>query len=278
MISMSSINSHHAEQVQRRRILAQLGVTLWASRDSATLKLPAAADSWRKTADRISDTAVAHSVFAVVHPSADDSTETLQAQPEKADIKADISDLNPALAALINKKTVQSVDNEKVAVDLLVDAPVEQQDTPVMPDIRYHLQGVRFHAYVLIVDMAMLTPATESVWLSLVAALDKQAKNRTKSQAKTLLRREIRFPVAAVSDGLAGQMDIFELARTTFFGYVFGLSRGEQVALISLTPLPAVVQASGFNQGDFSWVTGNVLEQMLMDGTLKKKLWQLMMS
>ena len=130
---------------------------------------------------------------------------------------------------------------------------------PFTTNVKYHLQGVHYDHWTLIVDMAHLDPSTQEIWHSLCQSLAVEAQKTV----KTYRTNEIYYPMVE-NDYRSQGVDV---AQEVFLGFVFGLS---------LSAMPQVALLSPINEHINHTATHTLpsLTQMSQNANLKKQLWQ----
>jgi len=108
------------------------------------------------------------------------------------------------------------------------------------------LQGGRYGDWVILVDIQALTSDSQKLWQNITSALSISCETTS-------------FPIC---EG----MDTAELANASLAGYVFRMGRSEEIKVAALTVLP-----DGIEHPTLTVVP--ILDDMLEDSSLKRKLW-----
>lgn len=223
---------------QNRHILSMIGIPVWASRTHAAERVPVMGDRLGQKPMQITD-----GVMDNHHDNdGDDSDDgyngyddhdsynhdkNFDKHDDVADNVANTSTSHtPNIAT--NKQVADSPNTLQVATPQTTNPPISVPK----PDIRYHLKGVRFGRWVLVVDLQYIDTDVHSVWLSLCEALERQAQT-TNLPYRT---HEIHYPL--VKDDYAEHQG-FAPANQACLGFVLGLAMPDvtSVHIGLLTPL-----------------------------------------
>ncbi|WP_066803135.1 hypothetical protein [Moraxella oblonga] len=226
---------------QNRHILSMIGIPVWANKAHTTECVPAMSDRLgQRPAPMITGVLVGGCDDNDYYDSDDcydshDNDDGYDSHDERIGNVADDIAIHAPTSDMPDDVVMpkQLVDNSTTPPQVATAQPNSPMTTPIPKvDIRYHLKGVRFGRWVLVVDLQFLDTDVHSVWLSLCEALERQA------QAANLPYRthEIRYPL--VKDDYAEHQD-FAPANQACLGFVLGLAMpdvmGVQIGL--LTPL-----------------------------------------
>ncbi|MBP2280871.1 hypothetical protein H4W00_001684 [Psychrobacter sp. PL19] len=157
-------------------------------------------------------------------------------------------DVTPTVEHLIAPLVESSIEKVTAPVaEIAFTAQHNTADYSLKKVAPFDLQGGRYGNWVLIVDIQALNNDSQKLWQNI-------------TQALTLSCETASFPIC---EG----MDTAELANASLAGYLFKIGRSEEVLVAALTDLP-----DGLTHPNLAHVP--TLDQMLIDASLKRDLWQ----
>lgn len=220
---------------QNRHILSMIGIPVWASRTHATERVPVMGDRLgQKPIDGVMgnhDGGYDDNADYGYDDNHDDNHDNDGYDHERHDERVHADDIVAHTPTPDDVATpTQLANNPNTPPKITTNAPII---TPIPKlDIRYHLKGVRFGRWVLVVDLQYIDTDVHSVWLSLCEALERQA------QTANLPYRthEIHYPL--VKDDYAEHQG-FAPANQACLGFVLGLAMPDvtSVHIGLMTPL-----------------------------------------
>lgn len=232
-----------AKKVQNRHILTMLGIGLWSGKKSATTHVGT-------PQDRLSNPRLEHLLVRQQTTSA--PTRSLATKPIPMPVVPKKAQTNKTAAVLSKAKV----------------ADTHQQAPTVALQTQYHLQGVRYDQWILVVDMLLMDTKARSVWLSLCQALAQHAQKN----AIAYHTHQVQYPFVTQDDYLEHQS--LSPSQDVFLGFMFRLSlavkhTNTQVAF--LTALPKGISYPNLYQLPS-------IDDMIGKNALKKQLWEVITS
>ena len=260
---IGKIMTIHAMQAQNRHILAMIGIGLWSNKQSSVKRLAA-------PIDRLS-----------INPRLEHLLPDAKKTPQVEQVETDTSNFNPNLSSQaslsdIKERLVQISQSLSVGAGTFAPKTEQkvskpQQDVPTVSsskDRRYHLQGVRYDGWVLVVDMMTMNTDEQSVWLSLCQALSSQAQ---KTQVYHHIH-QVHYPLVGDDEYLEHQ-NLMPL-ENVFLGFMlrFLLQSGayHEMNVAFLTTLPDDLQHVQLNVQHQKLPK---IAEMTKQSALKKQLW-----
>lgn len=265
-------------QAQRRAILSMIGVTPWVGRETPTLSVqdihasgygdepksrvqqvaainsPVSREkSDFAQSDTYADATISRPVdVATVEVSAGQSYHATPEShtPESPVVVESESALRASEVSLApdesetNHQSHQNQPSRRIHSDEFADESEVQ--TPIAP---FTLQGISYNNWVMLVDLAKLTPQAQKLWQNMHYGLSVQPDH-------------LAFPFCK-------SMSTLDMANASLAGFVFKLGNSEQVQVTALTDL-----AEGLDHERM--VRTPLLEEMLAEPSLKRQLWQLL--
>ncbi len=284
--------------IQNRHILALVEVPLWVKRQPKAHKnhlitLPLAIDRLHANPRLEHLFAPRQSIDTPAQPSLTSVSEYTDDSPKPSDVPKSIASESILNQHEPNHNPAKRVKGVHESIQLA--KPIEptkptEQDKPVKPVISVHetpsadssygqaetkffLQGVRFGRWVLMVDMLTMSRDEQSLWQSLKNALSSQSV----LQSITCFYREIHYPLIKNEFRLDAALNP---AQYTFDGFVIGMSMSENtsqlVQVVFLTDTPTGIHTHITNATPSAQLP--TIGQMLQDKSLKKTLWQQVLS
>lgn len=256
---------------QNRQILAQLGVVLWANRDSKVISITKrgmpAAISAIAPPDQLSAQDL-HSPIAsrtLNLPSSEKVSKAANISEKTAKIS---TPKNPKQIIDALKATLQVKAHEPTADD--TDAPERQVSAHASNtfQIEFHLQAIIYRDWLILIDADGLDSADRELWLSLTKAIKNEAK-RTQAAFFTDALNYPLFPDDPDANCLS-------VASTSVMGFVFGcMRRAPDLSHIAiLNKLPDYLNLSEMHQ--ITVHKNHQISQMLIDREQKKQFWQML--
>ena len=266
-------------RIQQRQILAMMGINQWVHPSSETLNISDIAASTVMPSTIQSGSTINNintpphteqSVVSVVNP----VEERAKISDSSADYpynEAEIDVLQDGKAHIFSEQSpvIYSFDTTapeaaNQAVTSLVDTVVQQtavasEQTHFGNDHHenmvkvapFDLQGGRYGDWVILVDIQALNDDSQKLWQNITQALSIDCETTS-------------FPIC---EG----MDTAELANASFAGYVFKIGRSEEIQVVTLTALPEGLEHPNLT-------TAPTLDEMLADNSLKRQLWEMLLS
>ncbi|WP_201583778.1 MULTISPECIES: hypothetical protein [Psychrobacter] len=277
-------------RMQQRQILAMMGINQWVQPSSETMNI---ADI---SAPALPDAVTANASIASYSNATTSTTSTEQPSIESSNIEPpNIDTINVAIADMVDDESNHSYDDanetglspsdqqspviysfdstapdiSKPAVTSLVNTVVQQaamdnvNNAPSFEDssfkennfkddsfkkvVPFDLQGGRYGDWVILVDIQALNHDSQKLWQNIIQALFISCETTS-------------FPIC---EG----MDTAELANASLAGYVFKIGRREEIKVAALTVLPDGLEHPNF-------MTVPTLDDMLVDSSLKRQLWE----
>lgn len=229
---------------QNRRIYDQIGMTLWADRQSITRFL--------------SDDKTAVISFAQALDRSDMVAKELGAETSKQMIDLSLQ-IKPINTPIVTDQTSANLH-----------AKSAKQTQPGMVEstkstLQFELQALSYRTSIILAAVSLLEPPVLSVWQSLVAAL-------MQADPSTAMHK-LNYPTMTHGD------DDPMLLMSSVMGFFYGIRRQNPTAakLLIMTPLPSGVNLSadlGINQMNHNFS----LVRMVDDQAHKKQFWQLIHS
>lgn len=105
-------------------------------------------------------------------------------------------------------------------------------------------------------------------WVILV---DIQALNNESQKLWQNITQALSISCETTSFPICEGMDTAELANASFAGYVFKIGRSEEIQVVTLTALPEGLEHANLT-------TAPTLDEMLTDSRLKRQLWEMLSS
>lgn len=235
--------------IQNRHILAQLSVQLWAQRQASTAMIDATNQalpppiSSNQAIGQAAADVILQNILGRHSPTMPNSSKDEQKSEQMASVPKTPTD---SQADDLQEESLDTKDS--VAVD-------------------YQMQAIRYQNWILLVDVAYLTSATQAVWHSLQQSLAAKAQ----SNSAKYTYHQWHFPLC---EPIASQhiMNDAALAQMTFLGALYNLSQADAVDYAILTDIHPALSLPSSAQDVPS------LSQMAEKGEFKKQLWQLLHS
>lgn len=213
---------------QNRHILSMIGIPVWASRTHTTERVPVMGDRLgQKPIDGVMGNHDGDDGYNGYDGHDSYDHDEIDKHDDVADNAINMPTSHTPNVAT-TKQVADSPNTPQVATPQTTNPPIS---VPKL-DIRYHLKGVRFGRWVLVVDLQYIDTDVHSVWLSLCEALERQA------QTANLPYRthEIHYPL--VKDDYAEHQG-FAPANQACLGFILGLAMPDvtNVHIGLMTPL-----------------------------------------
>lgn len=273
------------QRMQQRQILAMMGINQWVQPSSKTLSIAgisAPALLEQTTANPILANPSISSAITTEQPSIESSnieSPNINAISDMVDDESINHYYNDANDTDLSYSDQQSpvtysfdsttLDISKPAVTSLVNTVVQQtaignvnntasfedgsfkeegfQEESFIKVAPFDLQGGRYGAWMILVDIQALNHDSQKLWQNITQALSISCETTS-------------FPIC---EG----MDTAELANASLAGYVFKIGRSEEIKIAALTVLP-----DGLENPNLT--TAPTLDEMLTDSNLKRQLWE----
>lgn len=245
-------------QMQQRQILAMMGIPQWVQPHSPTINmadiaLPEAYLNQSLATDthglniESTDAQTLAPLYDTPVLSANEGilAEYVDALPQSPVNHNDENNLYPTLEKTYR---IDTLSDASQILEPLVNAVDKQALSDHQATIApFDLQGGRYENWVLLVDIQALNHDSQKLWQNITQALSLSCETSS-------------FPICA-------GMDTVELANASLAGYIFKLGRREDIQVAVLTALP-----DGLTHPNF--VSVPILNDMLNDASLKRKLWE----
>lgn len=227
---------------KNRRLLAALGIDVWASRHAQVVALP---DRFRLQAHEVNGNQTNHHQVAVpVLP-------TPKPSPSLNDI-----------AKQVQMPSATLTPNDAPSDTTQRQTPVVKHATP-QHATHLNLEGIRFGAWVLIVDRGFMNHELEQIWTALKSALQDYARQT----AAPFFVHQLMHPWAAI--------DLALWADDLVQGFLFRLNMPSQASMVaSLTELSPLQSLKSLSDDVKSYANLPTLIQMCQNPELKRTLWQ----
>lgn len=289
---------------QNRHILSMLGVVCWVDKAQATKPLVSVADRLvnprishllpaKNPATDSLPKPQTQSKAAIYPKSYSPNVQDIKAQDVSTqNVGVTISNAHQETSSLPTPSIVQPKDelafvpqalpNKPLPASFKVAVPIAMPVATAVPEqsldlakppetpaiitpIHYHVQGVRFGQWVLVVDRAMMDIPACALWSSLLAAL------QTKSNQAGVPYGDHQVQYPLIKNDSQHQSAL--LAKQVFAGFLLRLMGvGSPLKLVYLTSL-----ADTINCPPSAHVLPTI-DEMIANPKLKKKLWQTLMA
>ncbi|TXD97965.1 hypothetical protein ES754_03135 [Psychrobacter frigidicola] len=154
----------------------------------------------------------------------------------------------PALSPVPLATEMSSVSQVSQTIEPLLESITVQTPAEISMTVApFDLQAGRYGNWVLLVDIQALSNDSQQLWQNITQALSISCETSS-------------FPICA-------GMDTAELANASLAGYLFKIGRSEDIQVAVLTVLP-----EGLTHPNF--VSVPTLDEMLIDASYKRQLWQ----
>ena len=249
------------QSVQSRHILALIGIDRWVDRACQSYTMP-------KLADGFNNPRIQHLIpqkTKPITPHIDEKTSFVKFVPApNTDAQKSLSDTLPSLLPSLD---VMVSPQTKLQTKLQVTPQIapQIQNTILKSDIRFHLQGVRFGNWVLVVDLLGLDDELIMIWRSLKQALATHAHQHSIYHHD----HEAYYPMMNVDNDYAEHKNLVP-ADGVFWGFLFGLSIDDGTQLAYLTTLPDGLP----DVLDECMNKLPSLDELAKQPTLKKQFWE----
>lgn len=233
-------------------------MTIWANRAHPTQKTPAMIDGFNPRLNHLLTRHQKNTQILTPKPkeqapksnhSTQDPHRSVPSTPKVATL---ISDDLPSTPA---HKTLMDTSAEPSVLPMSLPAP----QVSLQP--RFHLQGVRFGRWILLIDGYGLDDELLALWQSFKTALS----NHIKHHGGSYHTHEVVYPMISANNDYKEHHHLLP-AQSVCWGFLFGLGADENSVVAPLTALPEV----------FEWQSIErlpTLAQMLQNPALKKSLW-----
>lgn len=139
----------------------------------------------------------------------------------------------------------------------------DESDKTDFLNIRYQIQAICYHDWVLMIDEAFLDESQKNLWQSLSDAL----KNQAKTTKINYLALNFSYPISQDIDDANQEAKNPLLAQSAFMGFLFGLTAADDSRLIFLSQTHPVLQLPKSAHFQLK------LDQ-LFDNEQKRKFWR----